>query len=162
MSQALPPITRSVSVRCSPERAFEVFTAEMDSWWPVETHSRAASEYEDQGVKVERVEFQGRVGGRILEHVSSGLVLPWGEVLAWEPPRRFVLAWKPHGREQPPTEVEVTFTPAQDGTEVVLMHRAWERLQEVPGDVAKLHGTYAGGWVQTLFRFAEAANRDAA
>lgn len=161
MRQTSEPITWSVRVRCEPDRAFEVFTGEMNSWWPVETHSRAASEYQDQGLKVERVEFQGIVGGRVLEHMSNGLVLPWGEVLVWEPPRRFVLAWKPHGRDQPPTEVEVTFTPVSDGTDVVLVHGAWERLEAIPGDVARLYGDYATGWIQTLRRFAEAANTDA-
>ena len=162
MSPELPPITRSVRVRCAAERAFEIFTAEMISWWPVETHSRAASEYEEEGTKVERIEFQGFVGGRLLEHLSNGLVLPWGEVIGWDPPRRFVLAWKPHPREQPPTEVEVTFTPADDGTEVVLVHRAWERLIAIQPDVAAGHAGYATEWVKILERFAEAVERAAA
>lgn len=157
MSQALEPIVRSVRVRCSLERAFEVFTAEMHSWWPVATHSRSASEHEGEGIGVERVEFQGRVGGRILEHTSGGRVLPWAEIVGWEPPRRFVMAWKPHAREQPPTEVEVTFNPIEGGTEVVLVHSGWERLEGIQPDLERLYGSYAGGWTQTLSRFADAA-----
>jgi uncharacterized protein YndB with AHSA1/START domain len=162
MTETLAPITRSVTVRCSAERAFELFTARMDAWWPVETHSRAAMEHEDEGLKVERIEFQGRVGGQVLEHMSDGEARSWGEILTWEPPRRFVLAWKPHPRPDPPTEVEVRFDPAGEGTEVVLVHRAWERLIGIRPDLDTAHAGYAAGWVRTLERFAEAADRDAA
>lgn len=159
MTQEVEPIRRSVTVRCSIDRAFRLFTKEMGSWWPGETHSRAAMDFEGEGLKVERIEFQTRVGGHVLEHMSNGRSLPWGEVLVWEPPRRFVLGWKPHSRPQPPTEEEVTFTDRQGETEVVLEHRAWERLS---GDFSGLYTDYAGGWIQTLGRFAEAANRKVA
>jgi uncharacterized protein YndB with AHSA1/START domain len=147
---SLEPILRSVTVRASRERAFRAFTEEIGSWWPVRTHSRAASEFEEEGAKVERVEFQTRVGGEVLEHLSNGRVLPWGEVTLWEPPERFVLAWKPHPRDVPPTEVEVRFTARGDHTLVELEHRGWERL---PGDVTEARGDYAEGWVGTLERF---------
>ncbi len=153
MSEQFGPIRTSVVARCSPERAFRVFTDEMGSWWPAQTHSRAAAEFE--GLKVERIEFQGRRGGQVLEHMSNGESLPWAEVTAWEPPSRFVLAWRPHSRPQPPTEVEVTFTPHEEGTLVVLEHRGWERLTE---DFRELYADYAGGWIKTLSRFAEAAS----
>ena len=149
------PIRRDVTVTCEAERAFEVFTREMDTWWPVESHSRAATELEGRDVRAERIEVQGRVGGEILEHLSNGETLPWAEVLAWEPPRRLVLAWHPHGRSQPPTEVEVTFTEVPGGTRVQLEHRGWERLTE---DFRELYENYGGGWVVTLSRFATAAN----
>lgn len=159
MSEKVEPIRRSVVARCSPERAFRVFTEEIGSWWPAQTHSRAAMEFEDQGLKVERIEFQGRQGGQVLEHMSNGETLPWAEVIAWEPPSRFALAWRPHSRPQPPTEVEVTFTQQKEGTLVVLEHRGWERLTEV---YQELYADYAGGWIQTLSRFAEAASREVA
>ena len=82
---SLEPIRRSMTVACSPERAFRLFTREIGSWWPVEVHSRAADDFEGQGIEVERIEFQGRIGGRVLEHMSDGRTLPWAEVLAWEP-----------------------------------------------------------------------------
>ena len=97
---SIEPITRSVTVACEPERAFRIFTEEMGSWWPVERFSRAKSDFEGEDAKVERVEFQTRVGGRILEDMSNGQTLPCGEVLEWDPPRRFVLAWHPTGRSR--------------------------------------------------------------
>lgn len=159
MTRRVEPIRRSVTVRCPLDRAFRIFTEEIGSWWPTETHSRAAMEFEGEGLKAERIEFQTRVGGRVVERMSDGRLLAWGEVLVWEPPRRFVLAWKPHSRPDPPTEVEVTFTERESETEVVLEHRGWERLS---GDVGRLHADYASGWVGALRRFAEAANREVA
>ena len=152
------PITRSVTVRRDVERSFRIFTEEIGSWWPVQTHSRAASDFEGEDVKVERVEFQTRVGGQVLEHLSNGQILPWGEVLQWDPPRRFVLAWHPTFSDRPPTEVEVRFTPSGEETLVELEHRGWERLGP---DVAELKGEYASGWIATLERFRAAAEEDA-
>jgi uncharacterized protein YndB with AHSA1/START domain len=159
MREQVEPIRRGVSVRCDPERAFEVFTRQMATWWPVETHSRAAAELEDQGVTAQRVEVEERAGGRIIEHLSNGETLTWGEVVTWEPPGRLVLAWKPHGRPQPPTELEITFSPEDGGTRVELEHRGWERLTE---DFTDLYESYGAGWVGTLDRYAAAAGRAAA
>lgn len=149
------PIRRSVTVRCAPRRAFQLFTEEIGTWWPVESHSRAAVEVGNEGVRVDQVEFQGRVGGAVLEHLSDGRTLPWAEVVAWDPPRGFVLAWRPHSRAQAPTEVRVTFAPQDDGTLVELEHRGWERLSE---DFGELYDDYAEGWIGTLGRFAAAAD----
>jgi uncharacterized protein YndB with AHSA1/START domain len=153
------PIVRSVTVECDPRRAFALFTDQMDVWWPAETHSRAAMEFEGEDTKVERIEFQGRIGGQVLEHMSDGRILPWAEIVAWDPPRRFILAWKPHSRPQPPTEVEVTFSPQGTGTLVELQHRGWERLTE---DYRELYGSYGAGWIGTLNRFAAAAGEKVA
>lgn len=151
---SVEPIRRSITVGCGMERAFRVFTEEIGSWWPVEIHSRAASDFEGEGVKVERVEFQARVGGQVLEHLSNGRVLPWAEILAWDPPRGLVLAWHPTFSERPPTEVEVRFAPDGDGTLVELEHRGWERLG---AEAAALRGGYATGWDVPLERFRAAA-----
>jgi uncharacterized protein YndB with AHSA1/START domain len=155
----IEPIHASVSVSASPERAFALFTEGIGTWWPLQTHSRAASDFEDQGVKAERVEFQGHAGGQVLEHMSNGEVLPWAEVLVWEPPSRIVLAWKPNSTPRPPTELEIRFTPQGDGTLLELEHRGWERLGEIAQESRADYGT---GWVTTLDLFREAADREAA
>jgi uncharacterized protein YndB with AHSA1/START domain len=154
---AIEPIRASVRVRTGPVRSFEVFTEHLDTWWPLELHSRAVDQFE--GVEAQRVEFQGRVGGRVLEHLSDGQILPWGEVLVWEPPTRFVLAWKPSASERPPTELEVRFTPEGDGTLVELEHRGWERLGEIAEEARAGYGT---GWVRVLARFEDAAKKQVA
>lgn len=158
-SSTIEPIRASTSVRLDPARAFELFTARIDTWWPLETHSRAADDFDGEGVKVEHVDFQSFAGGKVLEHLSNGQVLPWGEVLVWEPPVRFVLAWKPNSNANPPTELEVRFTPKPDGTLVELEHRGWERLGEI---AVKARGSYGEGWSISLGRFQEAADREVA
>ena len=35
---AIEPVRKSITVRATPERAFRVFTEEMDSWWPRTHH----------------------------------------------------------------------------------------------------------------------------
>ena len=35
----ITPVRKSLRVECTPERAFEVFTAEVGTWWPTRTHS---------------------------------------------------------------------------------------------------------------------------
>jgi len=151
---SVEPITRSVTVRRDVEQAFRIFTEEIGTWWPVEANSRAARDFEGEDVKVERVEFQTRAGGQVLEHLSNGQVLPWADVREWDPPKRFVLAWHPTFSERPPTEVEVRFTPTADGTLVELEHRGWELLGS---ELADLKGGYAAGWITTLERFRAAA-----
>jgi uncharacterized protein YndB with AHSA1/START domain len=153
----MDPMRRTVTVRCTVERAFRLFTEDMGTWWPLESYSRAVSEFEGQGVKAERLEFQARSGGSLLEHMSDGRTLPWAEVIAWDPPRRVVLAWRPHSMPEPPTEVEVTFTEAGRGTLGEVVHRGWERLSD--DFRAGLYDIYARGWNSTLERFAAAADR---
>jgi Activator of Hsp90 ATPase homolog 1-like protein len=150
------PIRQVVTVRCSPERAFTVFTERMGTWWPVESYSRAVSEFAAEGVAVTELEFQARLGGSILEHLSDGRVLPWAEIIAWHPPRNVRMRWRPHSLPEPPTEVGVTFTARGEGaTMVELEQGGWERLSEDFRE--ELHDVYARGWVTTIARFAAAA-----
>ncbi len=159
MMTDVQPIQRSVSVPLEPAKAFELFTSRMGTWWPMATHSRAATEFEDDDVQAVGVEFEARAGGQVLERMSDGRVVPWAEIVEWDPPRRFVMAWKPHPRPQPPTEVEVRFTDhGASGTLVELEHRAWERLSEPIAP--ELYASYAGGWVTTLEAFAAVARRE--
>ena len=148
MMTEVEPIRRSVTVEADPELAFEVFTARLDSWWPLEAYSRGIDEAD--GATVERVEFQPFVGGRILEHLSNGDVLPWAEVIGWDPPHGFVLAWKPNANANPPTEFEVRFVADGEGTRVELEHRGWERLGPIALDARQGYGE---GWIKTLERF---------
>jgi uncharacterized protein YndB with AHSA1/START domain len=149
------PIHGSTTIRTTPEAAFELFTEGMGTWWPLDAYSRVVNEFDGQGLRAERLEFQPGMGGSILEHVSDGRVLPWGEVIAWDPPRRVVLSWHPHSLPEPPTEVEVTFTGTADGTVVSLEHRGWERLSDGFRDA--MYDLYVRGWVSTLELYAGAA-----
>ncbi|MCI4354980.1 MAG: SRPBCC domain-containing protein [Thermoplasmata archaeon] len=154
----IEPIRTSVSVRRPPADAFRVFTREMARWWPLETHSLAADSFEGR-VKAESIVFEERAGGRVYEVMSDGTEGTWATVLAWEPPSRLVLAWKPNLTDNPPTEVEIRFSPDGDGTRVELEHRGWERLGEL---AERARGAYGGGggWGGVLARFVSAAESE--
>lgn len=150
------PIRHAVTVGLEPAEAFDLFTAGMGTWWPVEDYSRAVSEFAADDVSVERLEFEPRLRGSIFEYMSDGRILPWAQVIAWEPPRRVVMAWRPHALPEPPTELEVTFEPTDGGTVVEVEHRGWDRLSEAFRDA--MYPIYVRGWPPTLARLVTAAN----
>ncbi len=151
---SIEPIRRHVRVRCDPATAFRVFTAEMDTWWPLDIHSRAQGR--EGVVKAERIVVEEHAGGRVYEVMSDGVEADWGTILVWEPPERLVIAWQPNGGSPNPTELELRFVADGEGTRVDLEHRGWERLGP-DGDGAR--ESYFNGWPLTFDRlFAEAAN----
>lgn len=148
----IEPIRRSITVACTPERAFEVFTQQTREWWPVERFSLAA---DSEGAGVERIVMEPFDGGRIFEVQTDGTEASWGTVVTWDPPARLVMAWKPNSTPHPPTEVEIRFAEGEDGLTVVeLEHRGWERLGD---DAPSSQASYAQGWplvFDELFRTA--------
>ena len=132
----IAPVRKSVTVNRPRDDAFRLFTAEIATWWPLPTHSLGEE-------SAETVVFEPREGGRVYERKADGSISYWAEVTTWEPPRGFVLAWRPNPDAPAATELEVTFTPEGDRTRVDLEHRGWERL----GEAAELKRTeYETGW----------------
>jgi uncharacterized protein YndB with AHSA1/START domain len=143
----LEPVRQSVRARRPIAEAFELFTRDIGSWWPVETHHARG--------EVVGVVFEGRLGGRIYERCSDGQVADWGEVLAWDPPNRVVFTWLPGRSRGAPTEVEVRFTAEGPTTTLVeLEHRGWERLGDL---AAETRTSYLNGWPGVMRLFVEAA-----
>lgn len=151
----IEPINTSVTVRRSPEDAFRIFTHGMGSWWPLQAFSMA--EDTEGRVKAESVVFEEREGGRVYEVMSDGVEGTWATILAWDPPRSFILAWKPNLTDNPPTELEITFTPDDDGTRVDLEHRGWERLGAL---AAEARAGYGENWTGVLSLFVALAEQD--
>ena len=113
----------SFDVACDPEHAFELWTRKTSLWWPAD-HTVTA----EAGLEIV---FEPRVGGRIFERTRAGREEDWGEVLVWEPPRRVAYLWHLRANRADATEVEVAFTPNEDGsTRVEIDHSGWERLGE--------------------------------
>jgi uncharacterized protein YndB with AHSA1/START domain len=149
-----PPVVKTVEVGLSPQDAFVLFTEGMGSWWPVDTHSIAADTYEGR-FSTEKLVFEARKGGRIYELMSNGEIGEWGIVLEWDPPVRVMFSWKPNLRDEPATQVEVTFRSSKRGTIVDLQHTGWERLGSVS---ARMRGAYDQGWPGVLGLFREKAD----
>lgn len=145
---AIEPVTKTRPVPLAPDAAFELFTRRISEWWPLATHSIS----EDTTATVR---FEGRVGGRVVEVTPDGAECSWADVLAWDPPHRFVLAWHPNPEPEAASILEVRFQPDGDGALVTLVHRGWEEFGADQG--AELRGGYDQGWELVLAPFEEAA-----
>ena len=136
-------VSLTTLVAAPPELAFEIFTQETDLWWGKGPRFRPLSH--PQG----RMIFEGKVGGRLLEHVDDSerpevdstpdFVL--GRIQVWDPPSRLVFAMG--GRDFAPADgapsdrskdtedwpiVDITFEAVSEGTRVHLVHRGFARL----------------------------------
>ena len=142
---AIEAVRKTVTVECTVEEAFRIFTADALSWWPTGSHSIHGDEVQD-------LVFEAREGGEVYEVSANGTRGHWATVLEWDPPARLVLAWNVLLAETEPTEVEVRFSPEGDSTRVDLEHRGWERLAE--GGPEK-RSNYDTGWDLVLGRYVE-------
>jgi len=123
---ASEPVRKSVRVRATPTKAFEVFANGIDTWWPATYHIGSSSP--------KKVVLEGREGGSIYTKQENGTDSPWAKVLSWEPPHRLIFAWQvsPQFQYEPDlaktSKVEVSFTSVADGTtEVTLEHSEFDR-----------------------------------
>lgn len=147
----LPPVVKTVDVRCSTERAFELFTRGIGEWWPLATHSVYGDAATD-------VRMGAGVGGEIVETGPSGEESRWGTVTTWQPGRELAFSWHPGRGLDEATEVTVRFVASERGTRVELEHRGFER-RENPEAV---RANYDTGWIPVMERFATRASRQGA
>ena len=139
----IAPVRNSLDVGCTADEAFRLFTEDLDSWWPLATHSIGEAD-------AESCYFEGREGGRIYETHGDGSVHLWGTVTAWHPPERVVFTWHPGREALTAQEVELRFTGISGGTRVELEHRGWEILGE---KAQQTRDGYETGWVPVLERY---------
>jgi len=144
-------IRKQLIVEAPAERAYRVFSENMGLWWPKEHHIGKSP--------LKACIIEPRVDGRWYEVGEDGSQCEWGKVLAWDPPRRLVLAWQLNQefRYDPDlvTEVEVSFTVlGPKRTRVDFEHRNLERF----GAAAERLKTEMGrGWGQILDSFVRTA-----
>ena len=154
----IAPVRKSVVVEATPARAFEVFTAGIDRWWP-KTHGIGTG-------PIRKSIIEPCVGGRWYTTHEDGSQVVVGHVRVWEPGVRFVFSWeitgnfKPEPRAVYASEVELLFTAEAPGrTRVDLEHRNFERMEGDGGE--KMRGTVDGGWVLILGLFVTAVSQGA-
>ena len=132
---AVPPVVKTITVRCAPQIAFRVFTEEIAAWWPLDTHSI--------GPDAKTCAFETRPGGRLFERLADGTEKLWGTIVDWQPPHRLAFTWHVHRTAEQAQLVEVTFEPSDGGTRVRLTHSGWERLGE---KAQAMRQSYDKGW----------------
>src|SRR6201999_3932830 len=98
-------VRKSVRVKASQARAFDVFTTGLGRWWPREASIGKPP--------MKAVVLEPRLGGRRYELSEDGSQADVGKVLVWDPPQRFVISWDINSNWKPDTmvssEVEVRF-----------------------------------------------------
>jgi uncharacterized protein YndB with AHSA1/START domain len=151
---SIAPVRKSIVVRATPDKAFEVFTARIDRWWP-KTHGIGAAPIRESII-------EPYVGGRWYTKFEDGTEATVGHVRIWQPAERFVVSWeisaewKPDPRPAFTSELEVRFAAeASGGTRVELEHRNFERMGAGAGE--KMRNGVDGGWPTLLELFAKEA-----
>lgn len=147
-------VRKTVTVAAPIALAFEVFTGDIASWWPMASHHIGEAD-------CAAVVIEPRAGGRWYERGVDGVECVWGRVAVWEVPHRVVLVWQlsVHFQYDPQlhTEVDVRFV-ALDAhtTRVELEHRG---LQAYGADALAMHETFGSpnGWTGMLEHYAEVA-----
>jgi uncharacterized protein YndB with AHSA1/START domain len=148
----IAPVRKSIRVNASPAHAFEVFTSGLGRWWP-----------RDHGIgklPMKSAVMETRLGGRWHELAEDGSRTDVGRIIAWEPPRRFVMTWDINSKWKPDanisSEVEVRFIPdGPNATRVELEHRKFEQMGVEAGE--SMRKDVDGGWPGMLERFRKEA-----
>jgi predicted enzyme related to lactoylglutathione lyase/uncharacterized protein YndB with AHSA1/START domain len=151
---SIAPVNKVITVNAPQQRAFDVFTSQMDKWWPRSHHIG--------GAPMVHSAIEPRVGGRwYVEHEDGTTTVP-GTVKVWDPPHRLVHSWDINGAWKPDaavgSEVEVRFiAEGPNRTRVELEHRNFERMGEEGGRAMREAVNSDGGWNGILDQFRKVA-----
>jgi hypothetical protein len=153
MTNVLTSVTKSVVVDVPQQRAFDVFTTGIDSWWP-RSHNIGSS-------PLKEFIMEPKDGGEWYGLCEDGSKSHAGHVIKWDPPNSVILAWQITGEWQfdPDflTEVEVRFTAeAPDRTLVELEHRNLDRFGVHQPQMVETFKS-DGGWNGLMQMFKAAA-----
>ena len=144
----VPPVVKTVTVRATPARAFELFARDLARWWPLAQFHTGPDPVD--------CAIEPCAGGRVFERAADGRETLWGSVLAYDPPHRLAFTWIVGLSAEEEQRVEIRFTPEDSGTKVELTHSGWEKLGEA---AASLRERYDQGWGTLIERcYAEYAN----
>ncbi len=137
----LDPLISSIEVPCDQRSAFEIFTSDMATWWPLDKRSMSA--FHQQSPKALVVDAQA--GGRIVEIGFDDTEHHWGTYRSYDPYASVVLDFHIGLPAENASTVRVDFTPLGEArTRVVLTQSNWEAF----GDLAEvMRGGYGSGWI---------------
>jgi uncharacterized protein YndB with AHSA1/START domain len=150
----IAPVQKEIVVAVAAETAFRLFSDGMERWWPRDHY---------MGDGENRMKIEPRVGGRWYQICGDGSEQVWGKVLAWDPPRRLVLAWQltTDWQYDPELITEVTVTFTAQGAMSTLVAIEHSHLERFGASAAQKRESFAapGGWTQTLQSFARIAEQ---
>jgi len=147
-------VRKVVDVGAPRDVAWQVFTEQMGSWWPLAMYKIGQANAIDAII-------EPRVGGRWYERGEDGSTCDWGRVLAWEPHSRLVLSWDVTADWQYDpglqTEIEVRFiAEGAARTRVEFEHRRLDRYGARRDEMRTIFDK-TGDWGQLLAAFAQTA-----
>lgn len=102
-------LTRTISLNCNVEHAFDVFTSKIDLWWP-----RGHRKHRDGALRLE--------AGALIDRAPDGSEWTMASVTEIDPPTFLMLDWYPDSPAAP-TAVEVRFTGDDRRTDIIVTHR---------------------------------------
>ena len=125
-------IAVSIRLKVPPDKAFELFTRDIDTWW------QKGPKYRHLTGPGGRMKFEPGEGGRLVELYDGGREFEIGRILVWQPGERLSFVWRSSNfTPEQSTEVDIRFTPVAEGTRLTLEHRGWDTL---PPDHPAHHG----------------------
>jgi uncharacterized protein YndB with AHSA1/START domain len=131
-------------VPLSASDAFKLFTDNIDTLWPKESHSVKGA---TSTLRFPKDEY-------IIETGEDGTTAVWGKIIAYDPGAFVAFTWHPGRPDTEATVVTITFTATADGTLCELTHGGFDIL----GDTADAVSTsYLSGWDMVLGCYASAA-----
>jgi uncharacterized protein YndB with AHSA1/START domain len=147
-------VRKIVMVEAPREVAWQVFTEQIRTWWPLAVYKIGKANAVDAVI-------EPRVGGRWYERGDDGSTCDWGRVLAWEPPSRLVLSWDITADWQydPALQTEIEVRLVADGdarTRVEFEHRRLDRYGSRRDEMRTIFDK-TGDWGRLLAAFAQTA-----
>jgi uncharacterized protein YndB with AHSA1/START domain len=125
-------IAVSIRLKVPPDKAFELFTRDVDMWW------RRGMKYRFHAAKTGRLAFEPGQAGRLVEIYGTDDEFEVGRILVWQPGERLRFTWRlPNFTPEQSTEVDISFTQVAEGTRLTLEHFGWATL---PPDHRARHG----------------------
>jgi uncharacterized protein YndB with AHSA1/START domain len=126
-------LTRTISLNCGIEHAFEVFTGKIDLWWP-----RGHRKHRDGAMRID--------GDALIDRSPDGSEWTMATISEIDPPSLLRLDWYP-GSPGAPTSVEVRFTGDDRKTEIVVTHRPLLETKSLWPQKVEL---FERGWITVL------------
>jgi len=138
-------VKASVFIRLDTDRAFDLFTREIDRWW------RRGPRYRNDTSVSGIMHMEPCLHGRVFESSTGQAgerVFEIGRIIEWSPPVRLAFTWRNQvfGNTEN-TLVEVDFVAQGGGTTVTVVHRGWAGI---PKDHPARHGMQVREFQQSL------------